>query len=99
MFTAIEKLVAKTTIRTMGRLVTYHYLPEATDSDIKGIFDNAHFETQGVSTTSPIITFYEGDLTREPSVSDKITIESVLYRVMDVRPDGVSGILLVLQED
>lgn len=99
MFTAIERLVAKTTIRAMGRLVTYHYLPETTDSEIKGIFDNAFIETQRVSTTSPIITFYDGDLTRAPSVADKVTINSVLYRIIDIRPDGVSGIVLVLQED
>lgn len=99
MFEAIEKLVAKTTIRATGRKVTYSFLPEAQDLVIKGIFDNASIEIQGVSTTHPIITFYEGDLLRAPSILDKLTIESVLYRIIDIRPDGVAGILLVLQED
>lgn len=99
MFDKLEKLVAKTTIRAAGRKVTYHYLPEATDSIIKGIFDNAYVEIQGVGTTGPVITFYDGDLLRAPSVFDKLTIKSVLYKILDIRPDGVSGILLVLQED
>ena len=99
MFDAIEKLVAKTTIRITGRKVIYHFLPEAQDTTPKGIFDNAHVEIQGVSTTHPIITFYDGDLLRSPSVLDKLTIKSVLYKIIDIRPDGVNGILLVLQED
>ncbi len=99
MFKTLEKLVAKTTIRTAGRLVTYHYLPEAQDATIKGVFDNANVEIHGVSTTNPLITFYEGDLLRTPSTLDKITIESALYKIIDIRSDGVSGVVLILQED
>lgn len=99
MFKTLENIIVKTNVNVFGRIFTYHYLPEVEDRSFKGIFDNAHIEIQGVSTVNPIITLYEGDLFREPSVKDKLTINSVLYKIIDIRPDGVGGILLVLQKE
>lgn len=39
------------------------------------------------------------DLAAYPSVKDKVTINAVVYRVHEVRPDGDAGYVLLLHKD
>lgn len=39
------------------------------------------------------------DLAAYPSVKDKVTINAVVYRVQEVRPDGDAGFVLLLHKD
>lgn len=97
-FRKTQKSVVKLTTKALGDYDTYHLLPEATDSEIKGIFDNAFLEVLGVQSTYPVYNVDLETIPRYPSVKDKLTIEGVLYKILEVRPDGIGGALLVLQK-
>lgn len=96
-FPKIEKSLVKVGNQVFGRPISYKLMPEDDTQSIKGIFDNAFIEVNGVSSTYPILNLDLALLPRFPSVKDQIIIESVRYRVLDVRPDGVGGCVLVLQ--
>lgn len=97
-FRKTQKNVVKVSTKALGDYDTYHLLPEATDFEIKGIFDNAFIEIQGVCSTYPVYNVDLETIPRAPSVKDKLTIEGVLYKVLEIRSDGIGGSLLVLQK-
>lgn len=39
------------------------------------------------------------DLPAYPTVKDKVTIDAIVYRVHDIRPDGDAGFVLLLHKD
>lgn len=97
-FRKIEKNVVTITTRNLGDVITYQLNPETTELEIDGIFDNAFVEVNGVSSTHPQVNIDLRDLPRKPSVKDKVTVESVLYSVIEPRYDGIGGCLLILKK-
>lgn len=83
--------------RVFGRDVIYQLRPENTSISMKAVFDNAFIEINGVTTTAPILTVDLSLIPRYPSVKDIVTIESVNYRVIEVRQDSFGGAILILQ--
>lgn len=97
-FRKIEKNVVNISTNVLGDLITYQLNPETTNLEINGIFDNAYVEVNGVSSTHPQVNIDLADLPRKPSKLDKITVETVLYSVLDIRYDGIGGCLLILKK-
>ncbi len=96
-FPKIEKQLVKATHKVLGREITYSLQPENIDLEIKGIFDSAFIEVNGVSSIHPILNLDLGLLPRYPSIKDEITIDTIVYRVLDPRQDGVGGCIIILK--
>lgn len=97
-FPKIEKMVVSITNKVFGREISYNLLPESLVLEIKGVFDKAYIEYDGVSTTRPVLTIDLALIGRYPSKKDTILIDSVLYKIIDIRQDQFGGALLVLSK-
>lgn len=82
-----------------GSEATYSYLDGSPDSAIKGVFDNAFVEVNGVATKKPALKNVNlSDLSAEPVEGDTVTINSVGYTVMGHEPDGHGTTILILEK-
>ena len=65
------------------------------DNPVVVIFDNQYLETLGVSTSNPQATAIAAHM---PNVArgQTLTINSVVYKIDDIQPDGTGLILLQL---
>lgn len=93
-FDSVFKIVNK----VFGTSSTYTYLSSGLTYTIKGVFDNAYVEINGVSTRKPIFKIRLADLTATPVEGDTILISSVSYKIMDSQPDGVGTSILILEK-
>lgn len=87
---------------TFTTLVTYTPVVGAPFS-VKGIFDAAYQEVQildgaAVQTTQPKLGIRLSDFAVKPKEGDRCTINSVVYRVTEYRPDGEAGASLMLHK-
>ncbi|MCP4352294.1 MAG: hypothetical protein GY795_43100 [Desulfobacterales bacterium] len=97
-----DKLVAKPCLKTFGQIALYK--PQGRDAfNINGIFDAAHtvIESDGLaeySTTRPMFDVSLADFpaTVEPVQGDLIEISGANYKVVDIQPDGVGMVKLLL---
>lgn len=64
---------------------------------IKGVFDNAYVEVEGVVTLKPILRIKLSDLSAPPGKGDQVTVGTTVYRVSESRPDGYGGSTLILK--
>lgn len=96
-FKKLESTVVKIANNVMGKTVTYNLNPESTSESIKGVFSNAYIEVNGVTTTHPILRVNSEDLERKPSIKDTVIIDSVTYKVNEVRDDGFGGYTLLVK--
>lgn len=64
---------------------------------VAGIFDNQFVEVLGVEGLRPIFTCAASDV---PSIGhgDNVTINSTLYKVVGVQPDGTGLTSLILED-
>lgn len=97
MFKNLESLVLKTTTKTLGITVSYTRLGQLAET-IKGVFDNAYVEVQGVTSIKPVLQIRLADLTGEPNKGDTVLINAINYRVLESRKDGFGGSTLILQK-
>src|SRR5690606_17404555 len=96
-FKGIEESLVGVTDKTFcNRKASYKYNPEAVTVEYDVIFDNAVIDELGVTSTHPAITVNLSKLNRYPSHKDTITIDTVEYRILDIRPDGIGGVLILL---
>lgn len=83
-----------------GSDITYSYLDGSPDSAIKGVFDNAFVEVNGISTKKPVLRNVKlSDLSAEPVEGDTVTISSVEYTVREHEPDGHGTTILILEKN
>lgn len=64
--------------------------------DVLGILDRAYIETEDVAGYAPTFIAKTSDLSTV-SVGDSVTIDSVVYDVAEIQPDGTGVTTLVLQ--
>lgn len=85
-----------------GELVTYDPAAGA-PVQVTGVFDELYVLAKGnaeagVEALGPSVFLRLEDLPTDPEVDDPtLTIRSVVYRVIERRPDGMGGIVLVLR--
>lgn len=65
---------------------------------IKGVFDNAYVDVDGVVSLKPTLRIKLDDLEDPPAKGDEVTIESVDYSVSESREDGHGGTTLILKK-
>lgn len=97
-FKKLESTAVKIIQKVIGQTVTYNLNPENTSSDIKGVFNNAYIEVNGVTTTHPVLRINSADLSRRPSIKDTVEIDEVTYKVNEVREDGFGGYTLLVKQ-
>ncbi|MCX8016451.1 MAG: hypothetical protein N2690_00915 [Rhodocyclaceae bacterium] len=71
--------------------------------DLRAIFVAAHelVEIMGdapVSTTRPVLSVLASSLPVQPAEGDEAEVAGRRYRIVDVRPDGLGMVKLILQE-
>lgn len=97
-FKRLEESLVKTTSKTFcNRTVQYKMNPENITLSLNVIFDNAVIDEQGVTSTHPSITVDLSLVPRTLSVFDVITIDSITYKILDIRLDSLGGALVLLQ--
>lgn len=86
-----------------GELVTYDPAGAPAAVQVTGVFDEQYVLAKGgaeagVGTLGPAVFVLLADLPTDPEVDDPtLTIRSVVYRVIERRPDGMGGIVLALR--
>lgn len=65
---------------------------------IKGVFDNAFIEVEGVMSLKPVIRINLSDLEDAPGKGDQVTINSITYDVKESQPDSHGGTTLILKK-
>ncbi len=74
------------------------YTPdEGSPVTIKGVFDNAYVEVEGIQSLRPILRIALAALEEEPGKGDQVEIESVTYKVVESRKDEHGGTTLILK--
>lgn len=96
-FKQLEKNVVDICQQTIGRDVLYTPVLGA-PTTIKGVYDNAFIEVLGVTSLKPVLRINLNDLITPPAKGDTVTIDSVIYKVTESRPDGFGGSLLILMK-
>ena len=82
-----------------GSTVTYSYQDGSPDSEIKGVFDNAFVEVNGIESKRPILKNVKlTDLTAEPAEGDTVEIDSTSYTVRWHEPDSFGSTTLILEK-
>ena len=90
------------TMAAFGREVFYLRNGETEAESIQAIFDSAHQSIEfqdGIeySTLKPILGVRLSDFAIPPAADDSVTIDSVVYEVLDVQKDGQGGATLTLR--
>jgi hypothetical protein len=96
-FSSASDAVLKAVNTVFGSDVTYIYLDSGDTSEIKGVFDNAFVEIQGIAAVKPILKIRLADLDADPVEGDTVTIEETVYTVIASEPDGRGSSTLILQ--
>jgi hypothetical protein len=96
-FRDIEQSIVSQTIDILGRDITY--TPITGDPvEIKGLFDNAYVEIDGMMSLKAILRIDLADLALLPAKGDEVTIASTDYAVTESREDGHGGTTLILMK-
>ena len=88
-------------IDTFGELVKYYPVSGGVQ-EIRGVFDQNYFPVDPdtevvISDNQPVLGVNLNELSFHPSISDKVEIDKVMFRVVDVREDGQGGAMLFIQ--
>jgi hypothetical protein len=65
---------------------------------IKGVFDNAWVEVEGVQSLRPVLRIALSALESAPGKGDQVQIDSTNYRVVESRKDEHGGTSLILKK-
>ncbi|HEY8359339.1 MAG TPA: hypothetical protein VIL30_17960 [Ramlibacter sp.] len=91
-------LEQRTNAVVMRRLSNARARRVGDSADFPVIFERAHAELAGVSTTVPTATAADSDLAGFVAQTTQVEIVGALtYTVIDMRPDGTGLTLLVLE--
>jgi hypothetical protein len=83
--------------KVFGTPATYTYVSDSSTSEVKGVFENAFVEVNGVSDLKPVFKNLILDtLDFEPEEGDTIEINDVTYKVESHQPDGLGSTTLIL---
>jgi hypothetical protein len=103
-FADLIEAVDRVAMDVFGEVVPVVYAPSiGTPANVTGIFDENYVLAKGsadsgVEVSGPAAFFRLEDLPDVPEDDDPmLTIRSIEYRVIERRPDGLGGIVLVLR--
>lgn len=82
----VFRSVSKTIIDSLGDSFTYIY-SNGERVTIKAVFDYAYVEAFDAASREPVLTIPTEYIT--PRVGDQVIIDSTLFKIVIVEPDGV----------
>lgn len=96
-FSKATDALLKSVNKVFGISATYTYLSSGLTSSIKGVFDNAFVEVNGIATKTPTFRIRLADLTAEPTDGDQILIGTVSYYIRLHEADSHGATILILE--
>lgn len=102
-FGEMTKALSAIVLTTFGEPVVFHIEGQTAPIDSTGVFSAAHMEVDAstgvaVSTVQPVLEVRQADLPALPTEGDAVTVQGVLYLIVDVRPDGHGFLKLMLHK-
>ena len=102
-FGEMTKALSAIVLTTFGEPVVFHLEDQGAPIDSTGVFTAVHQAVDAstgvaVSTVQPVLEVRQADLPATPSEGDAVSVQGVLYLIVDVRPDGHGFLKLMLHK-
>ena len=102
-FGEMTKALSAIVLTTFGEPVVFHLDGQGAPIDSTGVFTAVHQAVDAitgvaVSTVQPVLEVRQSDLPATPTEGDAVTVQGVLYLIVDVRPDGHGFLKLMLHK-
>ena len=102
-FGDLTRAMSAIVLTTFGEPVVFHIEGQPQALAGRGVFSAAHQEVDAttgvpVSTVQPVLEVWQADLPANPTEGDAVTVQGVLYLIVEVRPDGHGFLKLMLHK-
>jgi len=102
-FGDLTRAMSSIVLTTFGEPVVFHLEGQAEALPGQGVFSAAQQEVDAstgvpVSTVQPVLEVRLADLPATPTEGDAVTVQGVLYLIVEVRPDGHGFLKLMLHK-
>lgn len=102
-FGDLTRAMSSIVLTTFGEPVVFHLEGQAEALPGRGVFSAAYQEVDAstgvpVSMVQPVLEVRQADLPATPSEGDAVTVQGVLYLIVEVRPDGHGFLKLMLHK-
>ena len=102
-FGDLTRAMSSIVLTTFGEPVVFHLEGQAAPIDGTGVFTAIHQEVDAttgvpVSMVLPVLEVWQADLPATPTEGDAVTVQGVLYLIVEVRPDGHGFLKLMLHK-
>ena len=102
-FGDLTRAMSAIVLTTFGEPVVFHIEGQAEVLPGRGVFSAAHQDVDAstgvpVSTVQPVLEVRLADLPATPTEGDAVTVQGVLYLIVEVRPDGHGFLKLMLHK-
>ena len=102
-FGDLTRAMSAIVLTTFGEPVVFHLEGQAAPIDGTGVFTAIHQDVDAstgvpVSMVQPVLEVRQADLPATPTEGDAVTVQGVLYLIVDVRPDGHGFLKLMLHK-
>jgi hypothetical protein len=100
-FGDLTRAMSSIVLTTFGEPVVFHLEGQAEALPGRGVFTAAYQEVDAstgvpVSMIQPVLEVRQADLPATPTEGDAVTVQGVLYLIVEVRPDGHGFLKLML---
>jgi hypothetical protein len=102
-FGDLTKAMSAIVLTTFGEPVVFHIEGQPKALAGRGVFTAMHQEVDAstgvaVSMVQPVLEVRQSDLPAMPTEGDAVTVQGVLYLIVDVRADGHGFLKLMLHK-
>ena len=102
-FGDLTRAMSSIVLTTFGEPVVFHLEGQAAPIDGTGVFTAIHQDVDAstgvpVSSVQPVLEVRQVDLPATPTEGDAVTVQGVLYLIVEVRPDGHGFLKLMLHK-
>ena len=102
-FGDLTRAMSSIVLTTFGEPVVFHLEGQPQALAGRGVFTAAHQEVDAstgvpVSMVQPVLEVRQADLPATPTEGDAVTVQGVLYLIVEVRPDGHGFLKLMLHK-
>lgn len=102
-FGDLTRAMSSIVLTTFGEPVVFHFEGQAEALPGRGVFTAMHQEVDAsmgvpMSMVQPVLEVRQSDLPATPSEGDAVTVQGVLYLIVEVRPDGHGFLKLMLHK-
>ena len=102
-FGDLTRAMSSIVLTTFGEPVVFHLEGQAAPIDGTGVFTAIHQDVDAstgvpVSMVQPVLEVRQSDLPATPTEGDAVTVQGVLYLIVEVRPDGHGFLKLMLHK-